>query len=65
MSVSLKKVIALLITALMIGVLVWFLPSYVPLKEEKCSKCGHVIAQQKELIRIVKNAITKSVLKQH
>jgi Zn ribbon nucleic-acid-binding protein len=37
-----------------------FLPSYLPLKTETCSKCGHVIAQQKELIRIVKNAKTKS-----
>lgn len=32
-----------------------FLPSYLPLKNEKCSKCGQVIAQQKELIRITKS----------
>ena len=31
-----------------------FLPSYLPLKTEVCSKCGRIIAQQKELIRIVK-----------
>jgi hypothetical protein len=30
-----------------------FLPSYLPFKEEKCSKCGKVIAEEKELIRIV------------
>jgi hypothetical protein len=32
-----------------------FIPSYLPLKEETCSKCGHVIAEPKELIRIVKS----------
>lgn len=32
-----------------------FIPYYMPLKEEKCSKCGQVIAQRKELIRIVKS----------
>jgi len=31
-----------------------FIPIYEPLKTEICEKCGHVIAQQKELIRIVK-----------
>ena len=30
-----------------------FLPSYLPLKTEKCSKCNHVIAEEKEVIRIV------------
>ena len=30
-----------------------FLPSYLPLKTEICSKCGQIIAQEKELIRIV------------
>ncbi len=30
------------------------IPHYLPLKEEKCNKCGNVIAQQKELKRIVK-----------
>ena len=29
-----------------------FIPMYLPLKEEKCSKCGHVIAEEKELIQI-------------
>ena len=33
-----------------------FLPSYLQLKEEKCSKCGCVIAEEKELIRIVKKS---------
>jgi hypothetical protein len=32
-----------------------FIPMYLPFKTEKCSKCGHVIAQEKELIRIVKS----------
>jgi hypothetical protein len=30
-----------------------FLPAYLPLKEEKCAKCGSVIAEEKEIIRIV------------
>ena len=30
-----------------------FIPSYLPLREEKCSKCGLVIAEEKTLIRIV------------
>jgi ribosomal protein S27E len=30
-----------------------FIPIYLPLKEEKCSKCGSIIAEPKELIRIV------------
>jgi predicted nucleic-acid-binding Zn-ribbon protein len=29
-------------------------PMYEPLKTETCEKCGQTIAQQKELIRIVK-----------
>ena len=33
-----------------------FLPSYLPLKTEKCSKCGHIIAEPKELIRITKKS---------
>ena len=33
-----------------------FLPSYLPCKEEKCSKCGQVIAGEKELIRIVQKS---------
>jgi phage FluMu protein Com len=32
-----------------------FIPMYLPLKTEKCSKCDHVIAEEKELIRIVKS----------
>lgn len=31
-----------------------FLPSYIPYKEEKCSKCGTVIAEEKTLIRIIR-----------
>jgi len=31
-----------------------FLPFYLPLKTELCSKCKNVIAEPKELIRIVK-----------
>ena len=33
-----------------------FLPSYLPLKEEKCSKCGYVIAEEKTIVRIVKKS---------
>ena len=29
-----------------------FIPMYLPLKTETCSKCKNVIAEQKELIRI-------------
>jgi len=32
------------------------MPSHLPLKTEKCSKCGYVIAEEKELIRIVKKS---------
>jgi hypothetical protein len=32
-----------------------FLPSYLPLKTEKCSKYGYTIAEEKELIRIMKS----------
>ena len=35
-----------------------FIPMYEPLKTEICKKCGHAIAQQKELIRIVKSYST-------
>ena len=31
-----------------------FIPMYKPLKTEKCEKCGKVIAEPKELIRITK-----------
>jgi hypothetical protein len=30
-----------------------FVPSYLSLKTETCSKCGQIIAEEKELIRIV------------
>jgi len=30
------------------------IPMYKPLRTEKCSKCGKIIAQPDELIRIVK-----------
>lgn len=30
-----------------------FIPMYEPLKVEMCKKCGNLIAQPKELIRIV------------
>jgi len=33
-----------------------FIPTYLPLQASKCEKCGEVIAQPKELIKIVKNA---------
>jgi len=33
-----------------------FIPIYLPLQASKCEKCGEVIAQPKELIKIVKSA---------
>jgi len=33
-----------------------FIPMYLPLQFSKCEKCGEVIAQPKELIKIVKSA---------
>lgn len=30
-----------------------FIPMYLPLKTERCSKCDNVIAEEKELIRII------------
>jgi len=33
-----------------------FIPMYLPLQVSKCKKCGEVIAQPKELIKIVKSA---------
>jgi len=33
-----------------------FIPYYMPLREEKCSKCGQIIAEKKELIRIIPSA---------
>jgi hypothetical protein len=33
-----------------------FIPHYLPLKEEKCSKCSSVIAEGKEVIRIIKTS---------
>jgi hypothetical protein len=32
-----------------------FIPMYLPLQASKCEKCGEVIAQPKELIKIVKS----------
>jgi uncharacterized Zn finger protein len=32
-----------------------FIPMYLPLQVSKCEKCGEVIAQSKELIKIVKS----------
>jgi hypothetical protein len=37
-----------------------FIPHYKPLKEEKCKKCHSVIANPKELIRIVKSSDAKA-----
>jgi hypothetical protein len=37
-----------------------FIPSYLPYKEEKCSKCGAVIAEEKGLIRIVRASDAKT-----
>jgi CRISPR/Cas system-associated protein Csm6 len=34
-----------------------FIPMYEPLKTENCKKCGRVIAEPKELIRITSMAI--------
>jgi hypothetical protein len=31
-----------------------FIPMYMPLKLETCKKCGKLIAQPKELIRIIR-----------
>jgi hypothetical protein len=33
-----------------------FIPMYLPLQVSKCEKCGELIAQPKELIKIVKSA---------
>jgi phage FluMu protein Com len=33
-----------------------FIPMYLPLKTEKCSNCNQVIAEEKELIRIVQKS---------
>jgi uncharacterized Zn finger protein len=33
-----------------------FIPMYEPLQVSKCEKCGRVIAQLGELIRVVKNS---------
>ena len=33
----------------------YLIPYYMPLKEEKCTKCGSVIAEKKELIRIIES----------
>jgi len=36
-----------------------FIPTYLPLQVSKCDKCGEVIAQPKELIKIVKSGSGK------
>jgi hypothetical protein len=36
-------------------------PLYLPFKSEKCAKCGHVIAEEKELIRIVPQSVADAV----
>jgi hypothetical protein len=36
-----------------------FIPMYLPLQASKCEKCGEVIAQPKELIKIVKSGSGK------
>jgi len=33
-----------------------FIPMYEPLQVSKCEKCGKIIAQPKELIRVVKRS---------
>jgi ssDNA-binding Zn-finger/Zn-ribbon topoisomerase 1 len=35
------------------------IPMYKPLKTEKCKNCGRVIAEPKELIRIMKSELRK------
>ena len=37
-----------------------FIPMYLPLQVSKCEKCDEVIAQPKELIKIVKSDSGKS-----
>jgi len=37
-----------------------FIPMYLPLQASKCEKCGEVIAQPKELIKIVKSGFGNS-----
>lgn len=37
-----------------------FIPTYLPLQASKCEKCGEVIAQPKELIKIVKSGSVNS-----
>jgi hypothetical protein len=40
-----------------------FIPMYEPLQVSRCGKCGKIIAQPKELIRIVKKSThTKSII---
>jgi predicted nucleic-acid-binding Zn-ribbon protein len=38
-----------------------FVLMYLPFKTEKCSKCGQVIAKEKELIRIVPQPVADAV----
>ena len=37
------------------------IPMHKPLKTERCEKCGKVIAEPKELIRIMERALAKAV----
>jgi hypothetical protein len=41
-----------------------FIPMYEPLQVSKCEKCGKIIAQPKELIRIVKSKMRCGVEKE-
>jgi hypothetical protein len=38
-----------------------FVPLYLPFKTETCSKCGQVIAKEKELIRIVPQSVADDI----
>jgi hypothetical protein len=38
------------------------IPSYLPYKEEKCSKCGHVFAEEKELAYLENRKIADNPL---
>jgi len=41
-----------------------FIPMYEPLQVSKCAKCGRIIAQPKELIRVVKSKMRCGVEKE-
>jgi len=42
-----------------------FLPAYLPLKTERCSKCNQVIANKKRIIRTKKNDLNTKVENKH